>query len=79
MLNDRFQLEGPNGLHECFVFELIGPNVSDVVERRFEDTRLPAEKAKSIAKQALLGLDCLHQHGIAHGGICAMPKTRISC
>lgn len=65
---DRFELDGPNGTHECLVLELLGPSVSDVVDDRFVDNRLPGELAKKVARQALLGLDYLHQNGIGHGG-----------
>ena len=64
---DDFDLEGPNGVHKCFVLELLGPSVSDMVER-YSDNRLPGGIAKAIAKQALSGLDTLHQQRIAHGG-----------
>lgn len=66
---DRFELDGPNGNHECLVLELLGPSVSDVMDDRFVDNRLPGELAKKVARQTLLGLDYLHQHGIGHGGI----------
>ena len=64
---DDFDLDGPNGTHKCFVLELLGPSVSDMVER-YSDYRFPEGIAKAIAKQALAGLDALHQQKIAHGG-----------
>ncbi|KAI9679435.1 MAG: hypothetical protein M1817_005457 [Caeruleum heppii] len=66
---DHFKLDGPNGTHDCLVLELLGPSVTDLLEARFRGERLPAKLAKSIAKQALLGLDCLHQQKIAHGDL----------
>jgi serine/threonine protein kinase len=65
---DDFDLEGPNGTHKCLVFELLGPSVPDIIETHFSDGRLPGTLAKDIAKQALTGLDTLHQHRICHGG-----------
>lgn len=65
---DHFQLDGPNGTHDCLVFELLGPSVADLLDRRFHGERLPGKLAKHIAKQALLGLDYLHQQKITHGG-----------
>ncbi|GKZ23005.1 hypothetical protein AbraIFM66951_001235 [Aspergillus brasiliensis] len=47
---------------------MLGPSVSDLVEERFADGRLPGSIAKGIAKQALLGLNLLHRRKIAHGG-----------
>ncbi|KAG9255598.1 serine protein kinase [Emericellopsis atlantica] len=64
---DHFELDGPNGTHECLVLELLGPSVSDIVDVRFVGDRLPAALAKKVARQTLLGLDYLHQHGIGHG------------
>ncbi|KAJ9203259.1 hypothetical protein DTO164E3_2730 [Paecilomyces variotii] len=64
---DDFNLEGPNGTHKCLVFELLGPNIPDMIDARFPDGRLPAQLAKAIAKQALFGLDILHQQNIGHG------------
>ncbi|KAK9234916.1 CMGC/SRPK protein kinase [Lipomyces kononenkoae] len=66
---DNFDLEGPNGTHKCLVFELLGPSIPDTIYARCRDGRLPGKLAKVIAKQALLGLDTLHQQKIGHGDI----------
>ncbi|KAL4812261.1 kinase-like domain-containing protein [Aspergillus spinulosporus] len=68
-LIDNFQLDGPNGTHCCLVFELLGPSVPDMIDMHFSDGRLPGALAKAITKQALLGLDFLHQQKIAHGDL----------
>ena len=65
---DYFQLNGPNGTHDCIVIELLGPSVSDLLDARFGGERLPGKLAKKIAEQALLGLDYLHEQQIGHGG-----------
>lgn len=65
---DAFDLMGPNGTHECLVFELVGPSVPDMIKTHFPDGRLPGDLAKRITKQTLIGLDTLHQHNICHGG-----------
>ncbi|CAG8374603.1 unnamed protein product [Penicillium salamii] len=67
-LLDVFELNGPNGLHECVVYELLGPNVQDTIDTHFHG-RLPGKVAKAIAKQSLIGLDHIHQHGIGHGDL----------
>lgn len=67
-LLDHFHVEGPNGKHGCSVLEFLGPSVTDVLEMRFADERLPARLAKSSAQQALAGLAYLHKHKIGHGG-----------
>ncbi|BCS07329.1 hypothetical protein ALUC_11710A [Aspergillus luchuensis] len=66
-LLDHFDVEGPNGIHPCLVLEMLGPSVSDLVEGRFADGRLPGSLAKGVARQALMGLDALHRREIAHG------------
>lgn len=65
---DHFDIEGPNGIHPCLVLEMLGPSVSDLVEERFADGRLPGSLAKGVARQAMMGLDALHRREIAHGG-----------
>ncbi|GCB17428.1 serine/threonine-protein kinase ATG1a [Aspergillus awamori] len=46
---------------------MLGSSVSDLVEERFADGRLPGHIAKSVARQALMGLEGLHRRKIAHG------------
>jgi serine/threonine-protein kinase SRPK3 len=65
---DHFQFNGPNGTHSCVVLELLGPSVPDLLDARFRGERLPGNLTKNIGKQALLGLDYLHQQKIGHGG-----------
>lgn len=50
------------------MLEVLGPSVSDLLDARFRGERLPGKLAKDIAKQALFGLDYLHQQKIGHGG-----------
>ncbi|KAK9251861.1 CMGC/SRPK protein kinase [Lipomyces tetrasporus] len=69
LMLDDFDLEGPNGTHKCLVFELLGPSIPDTIDARFPDGRLPGKLAKVIAKQALFGLDTLHQQKIGHGDL----------
>lgn len=65
---DHFEETGPNGTHKCLVLELLGPNVPDLIDWIYTDERLPARLAKSIAHQALLGVDFLSTYEIGHGG-----------
>lgn len=65
---DHFQHEGPNGTHDGLVLEMLGEDVPNLLERRYDDERLPGNLAKIIAKQALTGLDFLHRNNITHGG-----------
>lgn len=70
---DHFQHEGPNGTHNCLVLEMLGEDVTNLLERRYDDARLPAKLAKHIARQALLGVAYLHRNDIAHGGKVKFP------
>lgn len=75
-LLDVFQHEGPNRLHQCVVFELLGPSLEgyaqllsygsegdDPVENRIE-----SEVILRIAQQLLSAVACIHEAGISHGG-----------
>ncbi|KAH8158804.1 hypothetical protein CIB48_g9450 [Xylaria polymorpha] len=66
---DHFTVDGPNGIHDCLVLELLGPSASDVIESLYSDGRLPADLAKSTAYQALLGIDFLSSQKIGHGDL----------
>lgn len=66
MLEDDFDLKRPNGSHKCLVYELLGPNIPDVIDTHFPIGRFPGKLAKVIAKQSLAGLDGLHQQNIGH-------------
>ncbi|KAF2766562.1 kinase-like protein [Teratosphaeria nubilosa] len=68
-LVDHFQIEGPNGKHECLVIDIVGPKVPDVTEQLCGGKGLPGGLAKCVAKQVLSALDCLHRFGIAHGNL----------
>lgn len=45
---DDFDLKGPNGSHKCLVYELLGPNIPDVIDTHFPGGRLPGKLAKVI-------------------------------
>lgn len=60
-LLDSFKHVGPNGEHDCLVFEPMGPDVSACFERS-----IPYRQGRSIGKQLLMALRCLHDLKIAH-------------
>ncbi len=76
-LLEEIKHEGPNGSHTCLVFDVMGPSVASMIaliellpinQPKFsERARYPAWMAKSMLRQALLGLHYLHQNGIIHG------------
>ena len=74
LMLENFHLKGPNGSHNCLVFELLGPNIPDIIDAHFPHGRLPGNLAKRIAKQSLIGLSNLHQRKVGHGGWFLIPS-----
>jgi serine/threonine protein kinase len=78
-LLDGFTHKGPNGTHACFVLEPMGPSAATMVGRLPQNIpqqfgrryRYPAWMAKSILRQALLGLHYLHNcpDHVVHGDL----------
>ncbi|KAI1173944.1 kinase-like protein [Nemania sp. FL0916] len=67
---DDFVVTGPNGDHQCFVLELMGPSVLDLVNSHFhKNHRIPGALAKATARQVLSAIDFLAGHGLVHGDI----------
>ncbi|CAD0111742.1 unnamed protein product, partial [Aureobasidium uvarum] len=75
---DEFRHNGPNGAHDCLIFELLDSGVASVVERRPIENRLPGHSAKKACKELCLALEALHEQGIGHGGnlAFAVPQLR---
>ncbi|WEW59177.1 serine/threonine protein kinase, CMGC [Emydomyces testavorans] len=65
-LLDSFEHKGPNGIHVCMVFEVLGENLLGLI-KRWNHRGIPMPLVKQITKQVLLGLDYLHREcGIIH-------------
>ncbi|KAK3615648.1 hypothetical protein LTR22_027351 [Elasticomyces elasticus] len=60
-LLDNFRHVGPNGEHDCLVFEPMGPDVAACFERS-----IPYRHCGQICKQLLTALQCLHDREVAH-------------
>ncbi|OIW34167.1 kinase-like protein, partial [Coniochaeta ligniaria NRRL 30616] len=70
LLLDSFIHKGPNGSHQCLVFELLGPSVDTVVaDYSTSGDRLAASTILRIARQLLQALASMHAEGYAHGDI----------
>lgn len=79
-----FEEPGPNGKHQCLVFELTGQTAHNLLKREPKwsmpppgqvlsfpkvDKKCRYSRAKSMLKDALEGLHCLHKCGIVHGDL----------
>ena len=65
-LLDSFVHHGPNGQHQCLVFELLGPTVNNVL---MESCRYPDTKAVlRMSEQLLEAIIFIHDRGMIHGG-----------
>lgn len=65
-LLDSFEHKGPNGVHVCMVFEVLGENLLGLI-KRWNHRGIPMPLVKQITKQVLLGLDYMHREcGIVH-------------
>lgn len=65
-LLDSFEHKGPNGVHVCMVFEVLGENLLGLI-KRWNHRGIPMPLVKQITKQVLLGLDYMHRDcGIIH-------------
>ena len=65
---DHFRHKGPNGVHVCMVFEVLGENLLGLIKRH-QNKGVPMPLVKQIAKQILLGLDYMHRCcGVIHTG-----------
>jgi serine/threonine-protein kinase SRPK3 len=65
-LLDSFEHKGPNGVHVCMVFEVLGENLLGLI-KKWNHRGIPMPLVQQITKQVLLGLDYLHREcGIIH-------------
>jgi serine/threonine protein kinase len=68
-LLDFFSHEGPNGVHQCLVFELLGPTVDKVLSDCRENIdKLGPETILRMSTQLLRAVNFIHSAGMCHGG-----------
>eukprot|EP00242_Pyramimonas_sp_CCMP2087_P005649 CAMPEP_0198212268 /NCGR_PEP_ID=MMETSP1445-20131203/25620_1 /TAXON_ID=36898 /ORGANISM="Pyramimonas sp., Strain CCMP2087" /LENGTH=768 /DNA_ID=CAMNT_0043886677 /DNA_START=249 /DNA_END=2555 /DNA_ORIENTATION=- len=59
-LLDSFEHEGPNGVHVCMVFEVLGDNLLTLI-KRYNYQGIPVPIVKNLVRQILIGLDYIHK------------------
>ena len=63
LLIDNFVHYGMHGKHYCSVFELMGPNLLDLIQHyEYKDLQMPLWLVKRITVDVLVGLIYLHEH-----------------
>lgn len=62
---DQFKIHGPNGVHICFVYPVLGPKVSLGF---FIASADPDSYLRTISLQVAHAVKFLHSQGICHGG-----------
>lgn len=65
---DYFKIHGPNGSHLCLVYPVLGPKVSLGLH---EPPPNHDKILRRICHQVVEAVDCLHTHGVCHGGTCS--------
>ncbi|KAJ5124952.1 uncharacterized protein N7515_008777 [Penicillium bovifimosum] len=69
-LIDHFTHDGPNGAHQCLVFELLGPTVDEVLaDYSSVHDELEPEIILRMSKQLLRAIRFIHGAGMCHGDI----------
>ncbi|CAG7924597.1 unnamed protein product [Penicillium olsonii] len=71
-LLDTFTHTGPNGAHQCLVFELLGPSMAHALaDYRSDSDKFEPEILLRISKELLKAVDFIHSSGLCHGGMYA--------
>lgn len=68
-LLDSFTHKGPNGVHPCLVFELLGPSVDKALADYHEGhDKLCSDTVLRMSTQLLEAVKFIHSAGLCHGG-----------
>ncbi|OBT72140.1 hypothetical protein VF21_08775 [Pseudogymnoascus sp. 05NY08] len=67
-LFDWFRHEGPNGIHNCLVMELLGPSLETILRANVEmEEFLAPDTILRTSRQLLEAIKFVHQAGLVHG------------
>eukprot|EP01062_Namystynia_karyoxenos_P077086 TRINITY_DN768_c1_g2_i1.p1 TRINITY_DN768_c1_g2~~TRINITY_DN768_c1_g2_i1.p1 ORF type:complete len:623 (+),score=249.38 TRINITY_DN768_c1_g2_i1:79-1869(+) len=59
-MTDHFEHRGPNGVHVCMVFRVLGENLLSII-KSYNYKGIPLPIVRAQAKRILIGLDYLHR------------------
>lgn len=77
---DSFVHIGPDGIHQCIVFELLGPTVARVIEDyRMDHGSLDSDPILQMSIELLGALNNIQCAGMCHGGEQLFPLCAIIC
>ncbi|KAF1990893.1 kinase-like protein [Aulographum hederae CBS 113979] len=65
-LQEAFHIKGPNGVHLCLVYELVGPTLQDLMDT---SKRLRGSVSRDLSMQLTDALVYLHKLKICHGAL----------
>lgn len=71
--SDQFEINGPNGVHYAFVYPVLGPRVSRLLNLANSGDQDPGAPLRGICLQVTQAMSTLHADGICHGGTCLSP------
>lgn len=75
-LLDDFTHDGPNGVHQCLVLELLDPTVDTVLRDYCEgDDKLEPEDILRMSTQLLKAVRFIHSAGMCYGGKIIFPAV----
>jgi len=71
---ERFEIQGPNGLHYVFAYPVLGPRVSRL-PKVVQSAHDPRPYLSEIGAQVTEAMAALHANGICHGGMSMLIKS----
>lgn len=76
---DDFEHQGPNGIHVCLVFELMGETLGSF-GAWFKDDRIPESVMRRFTIQLVLAVNYAHYLGVIHTGkLVLRGSSSITC